>query len=51
MMRFLALTPRGQQLSKEIAEAGRDWAANSLRVVDVQAYMYRFLLEYAELAK
>jgi len=51
MMRFLALTPKGQQISKDIADAGREWAQKSLREVDMISYMYRLLLEYNMLFK
>jgi len=51
MMRFLALTSKGQQISKDIAEAGREWAQSNLREVDMSAYLYRLLLEYNMLFK
>jgi len=51
MMHFLALTPKGQQISKDIAETGREWAQKNLREVDMISYMYRLLLEYNMLFK
>lgn len=51
MMRFLALTPKGQQISKDIAEGGKEWAQKNLREVDMISYMYRLLLEYNMLFK
>jgi hypothetical protein len=33
-------------LAEEIAMAGRDWAEKHWRVVDMQAYVFRLLLEY-----
>jgi hypothetical protein len=50
-MRFLALTERGQQISAEIAEAGRNWALHNFRAVEGSSYMLRLLLEYASLFK
>lgn len=51
LMRFLALTERGQQISAEIAEAGRNWALHNFRAVEGSSYMLRLLLEYASLFK
>ncbi|KAM0745918.1 hypothetical protein T439DRAFT_330273 [Meredithblackwellia eburnea MCA 4105] len=33
-------------LAKEIGYAGKYWAENHMRIVDMQVYMYRLLLEY-----
>jgi hypothetical protein len=33
-------------LGEEIAKAGREWAETHWRVVDMQAYVFRLLLEY-----
>ncbi|KAI9856044.1 MAG: hypothetical protein M1813_009264 [Trichoglossum hirsutum] len=48
-MRYLAMTPAGQQRSKRIAEDGRTWAQRVLRKVDVQTVFFRLLLEYGRL--
>ncbi|KAI1097775.1 glycosyltransferase family 90 protein [Jackrogersella minutella] len=39
----------GQSEAEEIAEAGRDWALQSLRKEDMQVYMFRLLLEWGRL--
>lgn len=49
MMRFLANTKSGRQISQEVATAGREWAKKTFRAVEGSAYLYRLLLEYAEL--
>ncbi|GAA5868209.1 hypothetical protein JCM3774_000601 [Rhodotorula dairenensis] len=36
-------------LAKEIAMAGKDWAEKHWRWVDMEVYMYRLLLEYARM--
>jgi hypothetical protein len=51
MMRFLANTQKGRLISQEIATAGRDWALQNFRAVEGSTYLYRLLLEYAELFK
>ena len=48
-LRFLAETPEGQVIGKEIAEAGREWADKVWRVVDMRVATFRILLEYARL--
>ena len=48
-LRFLAETPEGQGIAKEIAEAGRDWVGKAWRVVDMRIATFRILLEYARL--
>ena len=37
---------RGQQVAREIAQQGKEWAAKTLRKEDMQIYMFRLLLEY-----
>lgn len=48
IMRFLTQED-GQRLAHEIAGEPRQWALQSLRHVDMQAWMFRLLLEYARL--
>ena len=36
-------------LAKEIAQAGKEWATRYYRWEDLEAYNYRFMLEYARL--
>ena len=48
-LRFLAETPEGQEIAKEIAEAGREWVGKAWRVVDMRVATFRILLEYARL--
>ncbi|KAK5074580.1 hypothetical protein LTR70_010269 [Exophiala xenobiotica] len=49
IMRYLTQEEEGQRLAREIAEGSREWARRSLRKVDMQAWMFRLLLEYARL--
>lgn len=49
LMRYLALTERGNEISKEIASAGREWVRKALRKEDAAVYMYRLLLELGRL--
>ncbi|KAF2279529.1 uncharacterized protein EI97DRAFT_430582 [Westerdykella ornata] len=49
LMRYLALTERGSRISKDIANAGRDWLRKVLRKEDAAVYMYRLLLELGRL--
>ncbi|KAH0565848.1 hypothetical protein GP486_000745, partial [Trichoglossum hirsutum] len=49
IMRYLALTPAGQDRSKRIAEDGRAWAQRALRKEDMQSAFFRLLLEYGRL--
>ncbi|GAA5868829.1 hypothetical protein JCM8547_002841 [Rhodosporidiobolus lusitaniae] len=39
-------TGNHDDLAEEIAKAGREWAETHWRVVDMQAYVFRLLLEY-----
>ncbi|TKA58044.1 hypothetical protein B0A53_00446 [Rhodotorula sp. CCFEE 5036] len=52
-MAFFAGDNLGQgahdDLAKEIAMAGKDWAEKHWRWVDMEVYMYRLLLEYARM--
>ena len=41
-----ARTGHHDHLAQEIAEAGRDWAETHWRHVDMQAYIFRLLLEW-----
>ncbi|RYP39937.1 hypothetical protein DL766_000146 [Monosporascus sp. MC13-8B] len=47
VMRFLATTERGLEISKDIANEGREWWEKALRMEDFQIYFYRLLLELA----
>ncbi|KAM0753121.1 hypothetical protein T439DRAFT_286761 [Meredithblackwellia eburnea MCA 4105] len=50
---FFIGTPDGQgghdSIAERIGEAGRQWAANYWRRVDMAAYMYRLILEYSRI--
>ena len=48
-LRFLALTEKGQKISKDIADAGRDWQRRALREKDMELAFVRILLEYGRL--
>ena len=48
-MRYLSTTEEGQELSRYIALEGRLWAERTLRVIDMDLYHFRILLEYARL--
>ncbi len=48
-LRFLAETPEGQAIAREIADAGREWVGKAWRVVDMRVATFRILLEYARL--
>lgn len=45
IMRYLTQDPKGMQLAAEIAGESRVWARSALRRVDMQAYIFRLLLE------
>jgi hypothetical protein len=49
VMRFLALTKRGGEVARSIAEKGREWKERALRREDFGVYWYRLVLEYARL--
>lgn len=49
LMRYLALTKRGDARAKAIADEGRDWAKKALRKEDASVYMYRLFLELGRL--
>ncbi|GAA5984871.1 hypothetical protein JCM11641_005447 [Rhodosporidiobolus odoratus] len=53
VMAFFVGTPDGQgshdSLAEKIGEAGRQWARQYWRKVDMAAYMYRLSLEYARI--
>ena len=49
MMEFLALTERGRIIAQNIAEEGSEWARKTFRIEEMTSYMFRLLLEYAEL--
>ena len=48
-LRFLANTEKGQKISQEIAEAGRNWQRAALREKDMELAFLRILLEYGRL--
>lgn len=49
IMRFLTEEEQGRQLAMTMADESKKWADGSLRHVDMQAWMFRLLLEYARL--
>ncbi|KAF3935670.1 hypothetical protein ABW19_dt0206721 [Dactylella cylindrospora] len=49
VMEYLSQTKRGLEISKRIAEEADWWARKVTRRVDAEVYMYRLLLEYADL--
>ncbi|GFF90978.1 hypothetical protein IFM53868_06349 [Aspergillus udagawae] len=49
LISFLIDDPEGEQLSAEVAHAGSDWSHQVLREIDMSIYLYRLLLELAEL--
>jgi Glycosyl transferase family 90 len=49
MMRFLATTEEGRELSQRIAEDGAEWARKVLRQNDLVLTFVRLLLEYARI--
>jgi len=49
LMTFLVMDPRGRQLSREIAEEGARWSRQVLRTEDMSVYVYRLLLELADI--
>ena len=48
-LRFLGETERGQEIAKNIAEQGSDWALKVLRQDDLGLAVFRTLLEYGRL--
>jgi Glycosyl transferase family 90 len=46
IMRYLTEEENGKAYAREIADESRDWAGRALRRVDMQAWMFRLLLEY-----
>ena len=44
-----ASTAPGRELSRQIAEAGKEWYSRAFRQVDLTIYTYRLLLEMARL--
>ncbi|KAJ5579929.1 uncharacterized protein N7459_005914 [Penicillium hispanicum] len=51
VMNFLVNDPDGERLSAEIAHFGSTWSRKVLREVDMSIYLYRLMLELAELAR
>lgn len=47
-VRFLA-SPQGEQISREIAEQGREWQKRALSESDIELCFHRIMLEYARL--
>jgi hypothetical protein len=45
-LRYLALTPQGQKLGKQIGESGAEWMKVALRNEDAGVFYFRLLLEY-----
>lgn len=48
-LRFLTQTEKGQEISKSVADAGRDWQQKALREKDMELAFLRILLEYGRL--
>jgi hypothetical protein len=46
---YLTLSDSGRTRARKIAERGRKWYEKALRVVDMDIYLYRLLLEMARL--
>ncbi|KAF3914309.1 hypothetical protein AA313_de0201012 [Arthrobotrys entomopaga] len=51
VLKWLSGTERGWEVSRRIAEESDWWARRALRVEDAEVYIYRMLLEYAELLR
>jgi hypothetical protein len=49
LMDFLINSREGERLSANIAQAGYDWSRLVLREIDMSLYVYRLLLELAEI--
>lgn len=49
LLNFLINDPEGEQLSLEIAETASIWSRQALREIDMSIYLYRLLLELAEI--
>lgn len=49
LVAYLTSTETGQERAREIAEAGRKWYFEALRVEDLSVYVYRLMLELARL--
>ena len=49
LMTFLVTDPKGRELSREIAEEGARWSRQVLRKEDMSIYVYRLLLELADI--
>ena len=48
-MRFLLNEEEGQEIGRNIAEQGRDWARQTLREADLEVVFVRVLMEYARI--
>ncbi|KAK6527516.1 F-actin-capping protein subunit beta [Orbilia ellipsospora] len=51
ILKWMSGTERGWELSRRIAEEADWWARRALRLEDAEVYIYRMLLEYAELLR
>lgn len=49
LINFLVNDPTGKRLSVEISQAGSSWSREVLREIDMSIYIYRLLLEMANL--
>ncbi|KAF2276380.1 uncharacterized protein EI97DRAFT_501158 [Westerdykella ornata] len=47
LVQFLALTERGRELARRVAEEGREWFGKAMREVDRGIYAWRLVLELA----
>ena len=49
ILRYFEEDAEGQQIAKDLAAQGRDWATRTLRRQDMEVYMFRLLLEWVPL--
>ncbi|OQE27364.1 hypothetical protein PENSTE_c004G02717 [Penicillium steckii] len=49
LLNFLINDPEGEQLSLKIAQTASTWSRQALREIDMSIYLYRLLLELAEI--
>ncbi|KUL81451.1 hypothetical protein ZTR_09887 [Talaromyces verruculosus] len=49
LLNFFLTDPEGEKLAAEIAESAYKWSHQSLREIDMSIYIYRLLLEIADL--
>ena len=49
IMTYLVGNPEGARYSEEIANTGYEWSRQVVRKIDMSIYMYRLMLELAQL--